>query len=586
MMTDQSKKFADWVLVLISLISIAGITYYISLKRAEEDLIRFEYEASLITRKIQTRMDSYEAALIETRAFLRNAHSTKRDQLRSYIKETEIFERLPGLQGLGYTVMVRKDELKEHINEMRKDIPNYSIWPKGDRDIYSSIIVLEPSDWRNIRAIGYDMYEEPKRRKAMNEARDLNKAIMTEKVVLVQEEEEKPLPGFLVYLPHYKKNADISTVERRREALIGFTYSPFRIKELFSAIFSDIDMILDVKIYGNGGADKNLFYHYSNQNYESNFKSEKTIHLNGRTWILKFSQLPHFPKATSLKKDLLVFITGCIIGLAIFSIYFFTKKQMELANTVAEEKEKLLKKEKEHVAARDEFLSIASHELKTPLTSLKLQAQVMMRAIKRNDPSVFSPEKVTSLVKQIDNQTTRLTRLVDDMLDISRIRTGKLKMEKHTVELNEVVLDVVERLTPQFIEAIGTPPEIELTQGIVGFWDKFRIEQVITNLLTNAIRYGNGKPVQVKTALIENDARIIVKDMGVGIAEENIKKIFERFERAGVSANNVSGLGLGLFITKQIVHSHGGEIEVKSEIGKGSTFIVHLPLNQGHETYV
>jgi signal transduction histidine kinase len=252
---------------------------------------------------------------------------------------------------------------------------------------------------------------------------------------------------------------------------------------------------------------------------------------------------------------------------------------MNIASIVAEEKEKLLQKEKEHVSARDDFLSIASHELKTPLTSLKLQSQLMLRSIQKNDKEVFNPEKVTSIVTLIDTQTTRLTRLVDDMLDISRIRTGHLKMIKESLELTEVILDVTERLKPQFLHVIGETPNLELQENIRGEWDRFRLEQILTNLFTNAIRYGNKKPITVKTTVENRCAKIYVIDQGIGITKENKEKIFERFERAGMSLNEVSGLGLGLFITNQIIKAHGGSIRVESEPGKGSTFIVELPLS-------
>jgi two-component system OmpR family sensor kinase len=567
----NQNKLPDLILGLVFFITICVITFYISSKRAEEDQLRFEYEANFLTRKIQSRMESYEGALIGIRAYLRNAHILNKSNLSSYTKDTEIFKRLPGLQGLGY-VGIKRNELRT------RKIINDHLMPNDLEYIQSSIMTLEPENWNHLQAIGYDLSLDPKNLRAMEKARDNNQATMTEQMFLPEEMAGKKIQGFFIYLPHYKIGSDLSTIEKRREALLGFVFSPFKTDLLFKAIFSEINMILDVNIYDNSHIEKNLLFHHLKKNTDSIDKIQRSIYFDGRNLLLNFTKLPSFPNMSSIIKDFFVFITGCLIAGIIAWIYFLTKKQMKFANMMATEKSTLLDREKEHVAARDHFLSIASHELKTPLTSLKLQVQSILRSIHKKDPSVFTPEKLISLVKQIDNQTSRLTRLVDDMLDISRIKTGKLQMEICEVNMNEMVLDVLERLKPQIQTMIGVLPKVNLNKKIIGHWDRFRIEQVIINLMTNAIRYGNGKPIKVKTSLRGNRAKIIIQDQGIGISQDNLIKIFDRFERAGISSHEISGLGLGLFISKEIVHAHKGKIYVLSQKGKGSTFIVELPL--------
>jgi len=247
------------------------------------------------------------------------------------------------------------------------------------------------------------------------------------------------------------------------------------------------------------------------------------------------------------------------------------------SNTDIEEQRTLIQELAIAVRARDEFLSIASHELKTPLTSLKLKAQMLKRSIEKKDPKACDPERVLSMAVQTDKQVSRLTRLVDDMLDVSRIRSGSLKIEREKFDLCELIDDVVEHLKDHFTSASCGQPVVEKCDGAIGDWDRLRIEQVISNLLTNAIRYGNGGIVHVQVEVKNGQACLSVRDEGIGIAEGAQEKIFNRFERA-INASEVSGLGLGLFITKQIIDAHGGKISVISKLGEGATFLVELPL--------
>ena len=218
---------------------------------------------------------------------------------------------------------------------------------------------------------------------------------------------------------------------------------------------------------------------------------------------------------------------------------------------------------------RDEFLAIASHELKTPLTALKLHTQVFRRNnSKQKFTEPYSKEKVDRLVEEVDRQTTKLSRLVNDMLDISRIRSGKLVMVKEQFSMTLLVKECLENHFGIFTEG---QIRSEIDEDVWFFGDRSRIEQVISNILNNAARYGNGTPIDVKLQQRKNKLILTISDQGRGIRPEDQKRIFHRFQRA-VPASEISGLGLGLYIAKEVVDSHEGKISVKSELNQGATF--------------
>lgn len=259
------------------------------------------------------------------------------------------------------------------------------------------------------------------------------------------------------------------------------------------------------------------------------------------------------------------------------------KLQVEALEQSRREQEQLLAKlqvtqnELEHaVRMRDDFMSIVSHEVRTPLNGLILETQLRKLHLAKDNASAFTMEKLRAMVDRDERQIQSLIRLIEDMLDVSRIRTGKLSIRTSAFDLAELVSNLLESFSAQ-IAAAESSVTFKANEPVIGVWDEFRIEQVIANLLTNALRYGARKPIEVRVYAKEGEARVEVRDQGIGISEENQQRIFQQFER--VAANHaVHGLGLGLFISDQIVSAHGGKIVVESAEGEGSMFRVCLPV--------
>ncbi|WP_350022756.1 hybrid sensor histidine kinase/response regulator [Pseudomonas protegens] len=259
------------------------------------------------------------------------------------------------------------------------------------------------------------------------------------------------------------------------------------------------------------------------------------------------------------------------------------KQQVEALEQSRREQEALLQKLQatqneleQAVRMRDDFMSIVAHEVRTPLNGLILETQLRKMHLARENAAAFSLDKMHAMVDRDERQIKSLIRLIEDMLDISRIRTGKLSIRPSRFDLAQLVRGLVENFAPQ-VEAAQSSLSLQAEQPLEGNWDEFRIEQVVSNLLTNALRYGAKSPIEVRVYAQDGEARVEVRDHGIGISEDNQKRIFQQFERVG--ANHVAaGLGLGLFISEQIVTAHGGAISVESRIGEGALFRVSLPL--------
>lgn len=299
----------------------------------------------------------------------------------------------------------------------------------------------------------------------------------------------------------------------------------------------------------------------------------------------------NFPRSASADKDGLqtaigfpILIENNILGILEFFCRGKREADPELLTTLATlggqigqflDRQKALKEAKEAVNARDEFISIASHELKTPLTSLSLQLQMNRRILKAGLDSPSASEKLDEGVESASRQVQRLVLLVEELLDVTRINAGKLHLQLKEVNLSELVEEVLTRFCTDLKDA-ECPIELDLHPNIVGYWDSFRIEQVLVNLISNAIKYAPRNSIRISTHFDAGTAKLRVQDFGPGISRDRQARIFERFERAD-SSSKVNGLGLGLFIARQILEHHQGSITIQSEPGVGSTFTVTLP---------
>lgn len=240
------------------------------------------------------------------------------------------------------------------------------------------------------------------------------------------------------------------------------------------------------------------------------------------------------------------------------------------------QKERLFEELQQAIVLRDQFISMASHELKTPLTSIKLQMKIFEVILASSEVSAKDLQVLAATAKSSDAQVDRMAKLVDEMLDISRIEEGKLTIRHENFHLTKVIEDVSNRFL-QMLESQNIPLTLQLRPDVFVYGDSFRTEQVLINLLMNAIKYGKKTPIKIELVTLNNFARFSVNDQGPGIDSKDHERIFRRFERANDSYHG-DGLGLGLFLCQEIIKAQGGSITLESELGAGATFSVDLPL--------
>ncbi|HEX4404975.1 MAG TPA: ATP-binding protein [Polyangia bacterium] len=241
---------------------------------------------------------------------------------------------------------------------------------------------------------------------------------------------------------------------------------------------------------------------------------------------------------------------------------------------IEHERGRLVRELEEAISARDDFLSIASHELRTPLTPIRLSVQSLKR--KGQSLAAVMPKGLANQLETMDRQVGRLDTLINELLDVSRITVGRLDLELSEFDATVLVREVVGRFQ-QELDWGGYKVTLDLDSPVVGRWDRLRLDQVVSNLLSNAMKYGGErKTIELRVADGAAGIEISVRDHGVGISVEDQERIFERFERL-ISVRHFGGFGLGLWIVRQIVEAHGGRVQVHSSPGEGSTFTVQVP---------
>jgi len=698
-------KLLPWLVLAVGF----AATYFLqqaafnAARQTQQD--NFAYQVREITLRIEQRLAAYEQVLRGVKGLYIASKSVERNAFHDFVASLRLENRFPGIQGVGFSLIIPPQEKARHIEAIRKEgFSNYTLHPEGERDLYTSVIFLEPFTDRNLRAFGYDMYSEAVRRAAMEKARDLDKTVISGKVTLIQEAGQQTQAGFLMYAPVYRNGIPHETLAEHRANIIGWVYSPFRMNDLMAGLLGERAGDLDIEIYdGEEVSDKTVMYDSTPlvQHQHPGFRSLKQIPIAEHIWTVGVHSLPSFDAQLNREKPrtiaaigvsmslLFTLLTWLLIrdrertlqtyeavareshknemllrtagdGIYIFDIdgnlvqmndafcrmLGYTKEEllgMNLAQWNAQWSAEELKAkigalgsshlvfETQHrrrdgriidvevstsrveidgqqlvySSARDiterkrldqvlqyknaelerakfaaekanlaksDFLSSMSHELRTPLNAILGFAQLL----ETGSPPPTDAQIVR--LHQIIKAGWYLLELINEILDLALIESGKLSLSREPVSLIDVMRECQAMIEPQAQKSGIHINFLPFDHTWFANADRTRVKQVLINLLSNAIKYNREQgTVEVKcTESAPGRIRISIKDSGAGLPSEKLAQLFQSFNRLGQENGTEEGTGIGLVVTKRLAELMGGTIGVESTVGVGSEFWIEL----------
>jgi CHASE1-domain containing sensor protein/nitrogen-specific signal transduction histidine kinase len=585
---SRSPAFLALFVLLLGWVTTALVARQFWLTSVERDRQTFERNVQRQEDIIVGRVNTYVALLRATAGVVLSYNGNiDAESFRLYQSRIAIRENYPGIYGIGFTRRVLPDQIESLVQYMQtQGQPDFRIYPEHEREEYHAILFLEPLDRRNQVAIGYDMFSESIRRRAMERARDRHEPAMSGRVTLVQEIDVKKQPGFLIYVPVFDDHDDPQTVEERRARLIGYAYSPFRAWDLFESIAEeDQYRAVAFAVYDGLRVDPEaLLYRTDDYLNESKFSATRQIEIAGHPWTLAFTGNAGFVSRSGDQRGAwLALISGVMLSLLLSMLVWVearSRRNAELdRQRLAMVNEKLRQSELElekRVEERTAQLLSANEQLQGFAYSVAHDLRQQIRGISSNaamaleDAPAMQPE-LRDTLQRLARSAKQLGTLVDDLLAFSRLE--RLIPEFTLVDISAIAQDVAAHLkedNPRYRTA-----QIVIDPHLEAMGDLTLLRVAIENLIDNALKYSASSEAPVIRVGKVGDA-FFIRDNGVGFEMEYAHKLFEPFERLHRD-DTIEGTGIGLANVRRIIEKHGGRVWAESLPGQGATFYFTLP---------
>jgi two-component system, OmpR family, sensor kinase len=492
----------------------------------------------------------------------------------TYFAQHTVNANYPEIQGIGFSRYVPAAELPAFLQEQAaRNNPGYTISPAGPRDVYMPVVFNARFTGNNGKSPGYDGLTDPRRRKGIETAIETGKPAMSGKVQLVSESREGR-NAFIVYMPVYKKGMPTDTPEQRRAATYGVVYTAIDIATLLDGVPQlNKNVNVALQIY-DPSLPKEESLAYESANYQEYLKdgggpsSDAYFEIFGHRWLAKFASPATIISAPERELPAQALWRGILMSFLFAGLvwYLITNRERKYFREVQ--------------TAKDDLLSLASHQLRTPATVVKQYVGMLLQGYVGK---LTRQQKV--MLENAYESNERQLEIINQLLYVARLDAGRIKLRKENTDLSRLIRDVAKDQSQNAKDRHQLITYNLPKQPVRADIDPQYMRMVLENLLSNAIKYTpEHGSIGLSVRKSQGEALVAVTDTGVGIDAEDQPRVFEKFTRVeNVLSTDVNGSGVGLYLTREIAELHGGEIEVQSRHGEGSTFIVHIPLEAPNE---
>jgi signal transduction histidine kinase len=550
---------------------IAGIASSRNLDTVQEQTVDKQLrENSLL---VQNMFSSYEQ-IIWSEVGRINSAPLDRATWSTFVETYPLEKKFPAITRLAVTRIVQPEERDEVLARLSEQY-SQPIQISGDtpNEPINIILYSSPEGQTTINNIGFNVYSSPDRKVAVDRATDTNSVSMTDQTQLVLNARDGKMQNeaaFIMYAPYYKPGVALNTVQERRDAIQGHAFATFKTGEVFEQIFNRIDdshIAINVSTKDNG-SNRVVYHSEAKQQSGGVLRRTQNIEVYGQTFTVNYEfDKNYLVSTTQLTAPTYTVVLGAIVGLLVGTVTFFFLR--------GRYHQVLLDKERDITRAKDELLSLASHQLRTPATGVKQYMGMVLQGF-AGPISEVQEDMLTKAYKSNERQL----HVINDILHLAKLDLGRIVLAKTRFDLSELIRDVIDEQS-QDIAAAQLTITTKILKKAPIYADRHMLRMVVENLISNAIKYTDpdGK-INVRLRQQDDGYYIIVKDSGVGISSNDISLLFKQFSRIKNKRSHlVSGTGVGLYLAQHLTRLHDGDIAVESELGKGSSFMVYIPKN-------